>query len=1286
MAIGFGTPTYFSGDVARATSTVTIDAPSSVVAGEVVFVIVSWSWDGGSDTPVTISGFTQLGNTAIPSLTNGFSPYAKVFYKESAGSEPGTYTIDKWTTGGGTTTNFACTAFKLSAVDGDDLIAGSSPTWAGTAQSTSQTLPSVTPDEQPGAFVWVLVNQRFSSPVTTTVTTPAGTTEIAYRSDVFNFVKVVYEAFTSTSASGTRTATIGPTGPGTPGAAMALAFREVAVSGVSGTATAALGFTASASAVRTVLGTAARSFGGTATAVGVRAVTATAASTITFTATAAGAADDNAEEGTATAAVGFTATAAGTVTRLGTAATTVTFAAAASGGSTQTGAAAAAIGFTATAQGVVTGPAGVPFLVDELGPTSRMTVELAFGADLNADSSAWTWTDVTEDVRADPGIDVTLGRGDEASHSQPAQCNLVLDNTTSAYSLGGHCANWPYVRRNTPVRVRIDPFGEVITDTFTRTVADSWGISDTNQAYATSGGGGAVSNADYDVSGGVGTHTCPTGAGYRSTIIDGVSVRDVQARVRIKFDFTNVTGDEMGAGIVLRRPVGGGDDGYLFQVTLRPDETVELWVYDLTGGFLGGTATGITHTTANQYHLRVAAGGERLLGRVWLEGASEPTSWQIDLTNSNHLTAGEIGLRTGFDESNTNKPTVVSFDNFRVASWSPATVFFGFADGFTPAWDALTGAIPVVNLSASGTLRRLAQGSAPVESALRRAIIAAPSVVAYWPFEEGEGSTLAKNLRGGTDFSFSGEPDWGASDVFDGSAALPTMRDSYFNAGVNAYPATGENQVTFLLYVPPDGLPDGTVLAHIHTTGSLSRFDITYEAGDGLLGVFIYNRDGSLNSSSPTIGFAVNGERSRISFEIRQSGSDVVWFLAAIGAVPGSVPGGFGNTISSDTCGVVSHIELAPHSDAGDAVMGHVTVANDVTSLTSLLTPLVAFFGESATAASTGRFFRLGAENNVDINVHGSAESLTLYDQMGPQRVAPLLELLHEAETSDQGTLWDGRVDGLSYTTRRYRELGTAPLVIQADQLYNSFDPVDDDQRTRNRVSATRVHGVTATYEDADGPMGTATIGTYDTSLTVNNAHDVMAIHYAAWGVRLGTTPGYRYPTLSLNARTVPHLVEDILRVIPGDRINIEGLSDTLTGFHPGTVSQIVEGISHTITPAEWIVTFRCSPFSPWGIARIADETGDGSEFAFRLDTTGSTLASGVSAGATSISITTASGPLWSTNSDDYPLSLSIGGIEVVATACSDPSSPQTVTVEPMPLARSSGAPISLWDPRPLGL
>jgi hypothetical protein len=105
--------------------------------------------------------------------------------------------------------------------------------------------------------------------------------------------------------------------------------------------------------------------------------------------------------------------------------------------------------------GEATEPLGAGFLLDQLGVAGRLIVEAAFGADLTQDSSTWTWTDLSHDVRYSDGISCGLGRGDEAATSQPAKLALTLDNRAGLYSRGPVSKYWPGVRRNTPVRVRI---------------------------------------------------------------------------------------------------------------------------------------------------------------------------------------------------------------------------------------------------------------------------------------------------------------------------------------------------------------------------------------------------------------------------------------------------------------------------------------------------------------------------------------------------------------------------------------------------------------------------------------------------------------------------------------------------------------------------------------------------------------------------------------------------------------------------------------------------------------
>jgi hypothetical protein len=104
---------------------------------------------------------------------------------------------------------------------------------------------------------------------------------------------------------------------------------------------------------------------------------------------------------------------------------------------------------------------GVPLLPGILSANARIIVEIAFGANLNADASNWEsgvsqWIDVTTDVIQDQPITISpMGRSDRFSQAQPAGCTLRLNNSSGAYSRGPASSNWPYVRPNTPLRVTV---------------------------------------------------------------------------------------------------------------------------------------------------------------------------------------------------------------------------------------------------------------------------------------------------------------------------------------------------------------------------------------------------------------------------------------------------------------------------------------------------------------------------------------------------------------------------------------------------------------------------------------------------------------------------------------------------------------------------------------------------------------------------------------------------------------------------------------------------------------
>jgi hypothetical protein len=86
-------------------------------------------------------------------------------------------------------------------------------------------------------------------------------------------------------------------------------------------------------------------------------------------------------------------------------------------------------------------------------PTGTVKVEIAWNYPTTS-----TYTDITADVRMDPGLSWRLGRGDESSRANPAELKLTLTNLNSKYSQAGASANYPNVmKKNRPIRVTINP-------------------------------------------------------------------------------------------------------------------------------------------------------------------------------------------------------------------------------------------------------------------------------------------------------------------------------------------------------------------------------------------------------------------------------------------------------------------------------------------------------------------------------------------------------------------------------------------------------------------------------------------------------------------------------------------------------------------------------------------------------------------------------------------------------------------------------------------------------------
>lgn len=706
-------------------------------------------------------------------------------------------------------------------------------------------------------------------------------------------------------------------------------------------------------------------------------------------------------------------------------------------------------------------------------PTGTVKVEIAWAYPTSA-----TYTDITADVRMDPGISWKLGRGDESSKANPAELTLILTNTASKYSQGGASANYPNVKKNRPIRLTIDP-------------AD--------------GSGGRVA-------------------------------------------------------------------------------------------------------------------------------------------------------------------------------------FHGYSTGLTPGWDSITGKIPVVSLSASGSLRRIKQGDEAVLSPMRRWIEANGSdLMLYIPCEVGKYATNmpeAGPTANSSPMTWEGTASLASCDDFIGSLPLPQMNNAEYWDATYSQTLIADKSQSFraLVSFPESGSApanDTELFCLPFTGGTIRYMYIKYMTG-GLLKVEV---DNATVISSTTGAFSVDGKAGLISLEMFQSGANVFYGLNWLeeGATSySSLPGG-PSVVA--TVGQMYGIKVNNDRVDKDVGFGHLSlwkVRSASDPVTDFYQALNGYPGELI-PETTGRIQRICTENGISLTFYDTAETDYGYnDYAGPMEIAPVLSIIEECEEVERGFLWDGLSLGLSYTTRRKMEAAVATLTIDANvgELGADFKPADDDQGLRNLWTVNRKDGAEYTIEDVTGTLGTDAIGLYGDSKTINVYRDYGARNLADWLVYQGTREGYRYPSVSVDLRAAPGLAGDVLDLYPGARVDVTNLDDALDSFPGETVSLIVEGIEHEYNSFGWTVTLNCSRFSAWEVMTLASDTGDTDQSVGRIQERTQMYVAGPapSAGSTTLkaSQSLSTDPPITTTADDYPATLMVDGVSVRATACAFVSgTTYQFTVDPLPKAMS---------------
>lgn len=613
--------------------------------------------------------------------------------------------------------------------------------------------------------------------------------------------------------------------------------------------------------------------------------------------------------------------------------------------------------------------------------------------------------------------------------------------------------------------------------------------------------------------------------------------------------------------------------------------------------------------------------------------------------------------------------------------------FYGEMADLSPKWiqNHADNYIPV---QASGILRRLSQGQPAVSNALRDWVLQQSTLAAYYPLSGGEGTIYSQNIAPGKTGSFQGYggsvytygKDMGAAWLGTGMELNATGDIPYMQGTGNA---TGTNvALDFVFQSPALGVLDIQIWPNLDEYWNL-RLNTSGDAGTTQIS---WNDGTSITSFVATGAVAALQDTSlhTCRFELRQNGGTIDWYTYIDGQL-----------IETNSMGLAQSISRCPifrfHYSrfTGQTVMNmaHLALWADNTAANlptaqEYTDAAFAYAGETA----VDRIVRVCSDGDIPLVTVGTAsESMP----MGPQFTETRLEQIRDCETTDMGILLEQRDGkGLLYLSRTslYNQTAAFTLNYANGQVVAPFEPVDDDQFTRNDVTATRRDGGSDRFTVDTGRMSTADpptgVGRYATETTVNPETDGFLYGLAAWVANLGTLDEARWPSVTVNLAS-PNISSGLATSIRaaevGDLFTITGLSKA---FVYDDVNLIIVGYSETVTPFVHTITFNCMPADPFTVGAWSTSASSGT---FRWDTGGSSLSSSATSSATSLSVATDAGQaLWTTDSNARPFDVNIGGERVRVTNVTGASSPQTFTVtrsiNGVVKAQTSGTDVRLWD------
>ena len=842
------------------------------------------------------------------------------------------------------------------------------------------------------------------------------------------------------------------------------------------------------------------------------------------------------------------------------------------------------------------------------------------------------WNDVTGEVRATDPIDMVFGRRNEGASADPGSVTMKINNRHGKYSpKNPRSPLFGKIGKNTPVRVRVgeeavdpDPF---LIDTFDRTEAEGWGVADSGQTWYRFDLSGPTTDSQYAVADGFGEMIIPDDEAILSMAADlDTKVSDIDATVNARCDKRVLSASAnraVFAGLTFRiDPVVNNfvtaslwfaaDSGLPDGVGLRVATSIISSVDGSnTDQVQGEVIPNLVYVPGEDLTIRVQAIGPDVRMKVWRTGDPEPLVWHSQFYSEVVTGAGDVGLLGQNNAEGVDVPVTVSFSNLevRAPTENNDNIRGGFEISEWPTrWD-LSDRDVWVPVKGNGILRRYNQGSTPIQSTLRR-YIASLFPIAYWSFEEtgSLGERAIEAVAGGQSMRLGGFK-FAEDDDVPGSEPLPSLLEStgagtaqfgtspFLRSGSSPAVETGSMNVSLLVRLPADDYPEDGVheLFRFFSTGRGTEWVITAEnSGDApLLRLTIRDEDGvTLANSTAGHNAALSGggpglldDWRVLSMYAIQNGGNTNWNFRWYTLDGENNWGNFGSY--SGDVGHFRRVSTTFSPGLKGIRLGHISawgVAFPVAYFNGLtdLHAALGFVGETARS----RMRRIMSEEQIPGILLGALDTA-----MGPQNPGDLADLLSEPPEADTSFLTERRHE-VAVLVRGHDTLYNQEPVLTLDysngEIFEPFEPMEDDQRTRNDVTIQREGGSSYNVVQNSGPLNVNApevdpdgVGRYSESTTINVASDDQLADLAGWRLHLGTVDELRYPKIFINLANerIRQHTDALMSVREGDMIVITNPPEWLPA---DDIRLIVEGYEERLSLFTWEMTLVCSPASPW--------------------------------------------------------------------------------------------------------